>query len=202
MSSPISKVIDFIERYILDEDLIEEHIIKKMSYNLFLKKLKTQDKEKIDYNCHRTCVVNHDEIYYIIMEYIVTLTYQEDIFSNYICDGHSFAYMLHVWSREKLERGEDHGIYMFATNKFYKSYDDIITHFIYWFMRRSRNTHNLNDPCTKAAKSTYSKLVNIIKSFYVSEMSRRIAINKIKRNKIYNLGLGLKLSIKSFQQIM
>jgi hypothetical protein len=202
MNNQISNIIKIIERYILDEDLIEEHIIKKMSYNLFLKRLKTQDKHKLEYNDHRIGVMEHDEIYYMIMEYIVILTYQEDLFSNYSCTGHDFAYMLHVWSREKLERGEDHGIYMFAKNNYYQSYDIIFNHFVYWFMRRSRNTHNLYDPCTKAAKSTYSKLFNVIKSFYVSEMSRRIAINKIKRNKIYNLGLGLKLSIKSFQQIM
>lgn len=195
-------LIKIIEREILNEDLIEEHITNKMSYKLFLKKLKTQDKQKLEFNDYRIGVTKHDEIYYMIMEYIIILIYQEDVFFGHRYTAQDFLTMLHVWSREQLERGEEMDMFFFARDRYHKSYEDVVSHFVYWFIRKARNTHNTHDPCIRAAKDIYRKLVNGMTKFYMEDILKKIAINKIKRNKIYNLGLGLKLSIRSFQEIM
>lgn len=195
------KFIKTIRDTILNEDLIEEHITNKMSYKSFLKKLKTQDKQKLMYNDHRIGVLEHDEIYYMIMEYIVILIYQEDVDFNQNITGEDFMEMVHIWSREQLERGEEIDPLFFANNNYYKNYQNVVNHFVYWFISKARDTQT-NYFYVKEAKIIYRILVNGMTKLYKEDILKQIAINKIKRNKIYNLGLGLKLSVKSFEQIM
>ena len=197
-----NKFIKTIRDTILNEDLIEKHITNKMSYKLFLKKLKTQDKQKLYYNDHRIGVMEHDEIYYMIMEFIVTLIYQEEVSFEQNITGEDLMEMLHIWSREQLERGEEIDILFFANINYHKNYRCVINHFVYWFISKARNTHNINNFYVKEAKIIYRIFVNGMSKLYKEDILKQIAINKIKRNKIYNLGLGLKLSIKSFETIM
>ena len=61
----------------------------------------------------------------------------------------------------------------------------------------SKNTYKIRDLLINAfinAENTYF-ITNI-----VNPISRKLALDKIKRNSIYNLGLGLKLSIKAFKE--
>ena len=47
----------------------------------------------------------------------------------------------------------------------------------------------------------YKKIADVYFTEYILiPISKKLAINKIKRNRIYNLGLGLKLSIKAFNK--
>jgi hypothetical protein len=47
----------------------------------------------------------------------------------------------------------------------------------------------------------YKKVADVYFTEYILiPISKKLAINKIKRNRIYNLGLGLKLSIKAFNK--
>ena len=57
----------------------------------------------------------------------------------------------------------------------------------------SNNTYNIRTMLISALTNAY--FINYV----VMPISKKLAINKIKRNSIYNLGLGLKLSIKAFK---
>ena len=196
------KFIQTIRDVILNENLIEEHITNKMSYKLFLKKLKTQDKHKLMYNDHRIGVMEHDEIYYMIMEFIVTLIYQEEVSFEQNITGKDLMEMLRIWSIEHLDRGEEIDTLFFVNLNYHRNYRCVINHFVYWFISKARNTHNENNFYVKEAKIIYRILVNGMTKLYKEDILKQIAINKIKRNKIYNLGLGLKLSIRTFNEIM
>lgn len=63
------------------------------------------------------------------------------------------------------------------------------------YIKKLYNKLNLLEVKYKITNNT--DLLNAIRRRIVS---RRIAINKIKRNRLYNLGLGLKLSIKAFNK--
>ena len=185
------KFLKTIRDAILNEELIEEHITNKMSYKLFLKKLKTQDKPKLMYNDHRIGVMEHDEIYYMIMEYIVTLIYQEEVSFSQGITGEDFMEMLHILCRENLERGEEIDMLFFVNINYHRNYWCVINHFVYWFISKARNTHNENTFYVRQAKIIYRILVNGMTKLYKEDIIKQIEINKIKRNKIYNLGLGL-----------
>ena len=63
------------------------------------------------------------------------------------------------------------------------------------YIKKLYNKLNLLEVKYKITNNT--DLLNAIRRRIVS---RRIAINKIKRNKIYNLGLGLKLAVKAYSK--
>ena len=196
------KFVKTIRDAILNENLIEEHITNKMSYKLFLKKLKTQDKPKLLYNDHRIGVMEHDEIYYMIMEFIVTLIYQEEVSFERNVTGEDLMEMLRIWSNEHLDRGEEIDPLFFTNLNYHRNYRNVINHFVYWFISKARNKHNIPNFYVQEAKIIYRILVNGMTKLYKEDILKQIAINKIKRNKIYNLGLGLKLSIRTFNEIL
>jgi hypothetical protein len=69
----------------------------------------------------------------------------------------------------------------------------------------NRDKKILNRVLTKNSYNIKTLLINKVSALYyleytVKPISKAIAINKIKRNKIYNLGLGLKLAVKAYSK--
>ena len=58
----------------------------------------------------------------------------------------------------------------------------------------SNNTYKIMDMLISVLTNAY--FINYV----VMPISKKIAIDKIKRNKIYNMGLGLKLAVKAFSK--
>jgi hypothetical protein len=58
----------------------------------------------------------------------------------------------------------------------------------------SNNNYKVKDLLYKKVADVY------FTEYIVIPISKKLAINKIKRNRLYNLGLGLKLSIKAFNK--
>lgn len=192
------------ESIILHEDNIKNFITDEMSFDLFISKLKTQKNErKIGYHqSHLNCIYEIDEIYYMITEYIVRLTY-EDLFDDLVFDSPIFCEMAMNWTKETYSHfRERDNIYYIIQGHATDFHITVINFFIYFLISKVYSIHAHNRFFMKNGKKIYDNLIDEIIKFYAPEMSRRIAINKIKRNKIYNLGLGLKLSIRSFQEIM
>jgi hypothetical protein len=192
------------ESIILHEDNIKNFITDEISLDLFISKLKTQKNErKIGYHQnHLNCIHEIDEIYYMITEYIVRLTYEE-LFDDLVFDSFIFCEMARIWSKETYSNNpaRDNMFYIIK-NCGSEFHTKVVNFFIYFIISKVYSIHGHNRFFLMSGKKMYDNLIGEIIKSYAQEMSRRIAINKIKRNKIYNLGLGLKLSIKSFQQIM
>jgi hypothetical protein len=199
----MNDAIDNFESIILHEDNIKNFITDEISLDLFISKLKTQKNErKIGYHqSHLNCIHEIDEIYYMITEYIVRLTYEE-LFDDLVFDSPIFSIMAMHWAKETYSNNpaRDNMFYIIK-NCGTEFHTKVVNFFIYFLISKIYSLGH-NRSFIKNGKKMYDNLIDEIIKSYVQEMSRRIAINKIKRNKIYNLGLGLKLSIKSFQQIM
>jgi hypothetical protein len=195
------ELIDDIENCICDKKYIKRFITNSMSYKLFTTKLKTQG------HCYRKIGFEErlynangpiDEIYYTITEYIIKLSY-EDIYTDEIqFSSELFSEMTRIWIREANRYMNSNRV--LASIAKYDFHEEAINYFIYFFICKS--TNHWDRTYYKDAKRIYDKLLNTIIEIYASEMSQKIAIDKIKRNKIYNLGLGLKLSIRTFNEIM
>jgi hypothetical protein len=56
------------------------------------------------------------------------------------------------------------------------------------------NAYKVRDLVAEKIKTTY------IDNYLLPPISRKIAINKIRRNAIYNLGLGLKLAVREYSK--
>jgi hypothetical protein len=192
------------ESVILHEDNIKNFITDEMSFDLFISKLKTQKNErKIGYHQnHLNCIYEIDEIYYMITEYIVRLTY-EDLFDNLVFDSFIFCEMVRIWTKETFFKHPARDNLYYIVQGFGSGFHtSVVNFFIYFMISNVYSIHGNNRFFLQSGKKIYDNLIDEIIKRYAPEMSRRIAINKIKRNKIYNLGLGLKLSIRSFQEIM
>ena len=192
------------ESFTLHEDNIKKFITDEMSFDLFISKLKTQKNErKIGYHqSHLNCIYEIDEIYYMITEYIVRLTYEE-LFNDLVFDSPVFSEMAMHWVTETYSHfRERDNIYTIMRGHGTEFHITVVDFFIYFLISKVYSIHGHNRFLKKDGKKIYDNIIDAIIKSYAPEMSRRIAINKIKRNKIYNLGLGLKLSIRSFKEIM
>jgi len=192
------------ESFILHEDNIKNFITNEMSFDLFISKLKTQKNErKIGYHqSHLNCIHEIDEIYYMITEYIVRLTY-EDIFNDLVFDSPTFSEMAMYWVTETYSHfRERDNIYTVMRGHGTDFHITVVDFFIYFLISKVYSIHGHSRFLKKDGEKIYNNIIDAIIKSYAPDMSRRIAINKIKRNKIYNLGLGLKLSIRSFKEIM
>lgn len=195
-------IVEAVEGCICDKKYVELFITKSMSYKLFTTKLKTQGHHyrKIDFN-ERLYNSNGpvDEIFYTITEYIIKLSYEGVFEMEVHPSGEFFSEMTQIWVKEADKYTVSNRVVASITRSNSHFYGGVLNYFVYFFILKS--TNHWDRTYYKDAKRIYDKLLDTIIEIYAPVMSRKLAIDKIKRNKIYNLGLGLKLSIKKFNEL-
>lgn len=189
-----------VEEIICDENFIKKFITNSMSYKIFTSKLKTQQcPRRIAYHeSHHNCILV-DEIFYMITEYVARLIY-DNAFDNTFNDAGEFVHILSYWVMENQERSSAESIiFTIVQSRNVEFRHRVINFFVYFLICkvRSSNDHEYH---TRAVE-IYDRLIKKITKTYIIQMAKKIAIDKIKRNKIYNLGLGLKLSVKAFNKM-